>query len=396
MKKLLIYTAFLMTVIFVGCSDDAKLMISANPVAPVLSAPSQSTTAYVKDSAAYVLSMDSTGLAETFKVSAADYGVSAPVTYSLQIDKTGNNFANAQTLTSSSTTSLAVTVVQLYNAMTGATALNLPTNVKASIDVRVMATIGASLQPAYSNVKTIIVNPLPSLKPYYSVTPKPYYIVGLADGTWNNSPAGLGVSLIPLGLASGKAYLSSGAGTFTYTGYIKASQSFKIIRDLGGWDEQWGNDGGEGINSPRRKSGGSDPSNFKVPANGYYTITLNSIANTCTIVAANITPTAYTSIDMPGGQNGWTISDYMTPVSTTNNHDWYKTITFSGSGEVKFRANADPNWSVNWGTQSASNADPLYFPCGIGKFGGGNIGYQSGTYVVMFNDISGTYYFVKK
>jgi hypothetical protein len=398
MKNLLILLSFVVAILLVACSDDTKTMILENAVAPVLNAPSKATTAYNKDSVAYVLNLDSAGLAETFTAKGADYGVKTAVTYTLQIDKTGNNFANAQVITSVTTSdnpSIPVTVATLYNIVTNAT-LNAPTGRQTSFDLRLMATIGATQQQLTSNTITIKIDPILSLKPYTSVTPKQYYIVGLADGTWNNSVAGLGISLIPLGLASGKAYLSSGAGTFTYTGYIKASQSFKIIRDLGGWDEQWGNDGGEGINSPKRKNGGPDPSNFKVPVNGYYTITLNSIANTCTIAAANITPTAYTSIDMPGGQNGWTIKDYMTPVSATNNHDWYITLTFTGTGEVKFRANADPNWTVNWGTQSAINSDPLYYPCGIGKFGGGNIGYQSGTYVVMFNDISGTYYFVKK
>jgi hypothetical protein len=398
MKQLLILFSFVAAIVLVACNDDAKTMILANPTAPVLNAPSHATTAYVKDSTAYVLNLDSTGLAETFTATAANYGVDVNVTYTLQIDKTGSNFAHVQNVTnvtSSTNPSIAVPVTTLYNVITNAT-LNAPTGRQTSFDLRLMATIGVSQQTVYSNVITIKIDPILSLKPYTSVTPKPYYIVGLADGTWNNSTSGLGVSLIPLGLVPGKAYLSSGAGTFIYTGYIKASQSFKLIRDVGGWDEQWGNNGSDGINSPKRKNGGPDPNNFKVPADGYYTITLNSIANTCTIVAATVTPTSYTSIDMPGAQNGWTISDYMTAVQPVNNHDWYKIITFSGTGEVKFRANADPAWTVNWGSPSATNGDPLYFPNGIGKQGGGNIGFQAGTYVVMFNDISGNYYFVKK
>lgn len=386
MKKILIYTAFLMAVIFVGCSDDAKLMISANPVAPVLSAPSQSTTAYVKDSTAYILSMDSTGLAETFKVSAADYGVSAPITYSLQIDKTGNNFANAQTITSSSTTSLAVTVVQLYNALTGATALNLPTNVKASIDVRVMATIGASLQPVYSNVKTIIVKPLPSLKPYTDVTPNLWYIIGLGDGKWTYSASGIGVSMFPLSLVSGKAYSSAGDGTFTYTGYFQASKGFKIVSgktaDMGSWNVQWGNSGGSGINSPIKNS--SSSSDFKVPSDGYYTITLNSLANTLSIVATpsgSIPTSSFASMNLKGDWNSWG-SNLMTAFGSTNNHQWYTSVTITGTGGLKF--NSGGTW---WGGTA--------FPLGLGSTTLGNISYSAGTYTVCFNDIDGCYYFIK-
>lgn len=373
-----------MAILLVACNDDAKLMISANPTAPVLNAPSQLTTAYRKDSVAYVLNMDSTGLADTFTCSAADYGSSSPtITYSFQIDKTGSNFANVQTVTTSTTTSLAVSVIQLYNALTGATALNCPVGVKASFDIRIMATIGAGLQPIYSNVRTIKVNPLPSLKPYSSVTPKPYYIIGLGDGGWNNSTAGLGVSMYPMSVVTGNSYNSSGAGTFKYTGYFKASRAFKLIRDIGSWTEQWGMTSGVLVHN-------NPADNITVAADGYYTITLNSITNVCTIVAATAPSSSYASMGLIGEMNGWGGDIAMSPSETTNNHYWYATYTFTssftppvGNGGCKMRANAA--WTANWGAGT--------FPVGLGTNGGTNIPFVAGSYKVLFNDIDGCFYF---
>jgi len=79
-----------------------------------------------------------------------------------------------------------------------------------------------------------------SILPYTAVTPRPYYIIGMANGGWNNSVSGLGVSIYPMSVVPGDKYNLAGDGEFTFTGYFWASRGFKLIRDLGNWDEQWG------------------------------------------------------------------------------------------------------------------------------------------------------------
>ena len=228
--------------------------------------------------------------------------------------------------------------------------------------------------------------PVP-LKAYTAITPRPWYIVGLG-GHWDNKIAGLGSSLIPLDVVTGSNYNDTGDGKFTYTGYFKASDGFKILRNIGDWDNDiWGMNG-----STYTHNGGG---NISVAADGYYTVTLNSITNVLTIKPATVTPTTYASIDMPGGYNGWSISNYMT-LNTTTNHTWYYTLTLTAESQLKFRANADPNWTVNWGPASSADGDPLYSFTGVGALGGKNIIKGIGTYVVMFNDISGGYYFIKQ
>ena len=161
-----------------------------------------------------------------------------------------------------------------------------------------------TVKPLYSNVIKIKVQPyIEPLMPYNEITPVPYYIVGLGDGAWNNSTAGLGKSLIPLSVVAGNKYNAQGAGEYSFTGYFQASRTFKLIRDIGSWTEQWGNKGGDGINNLISKAiAGEEPSNIKVPTDGYYTITLNSINNTLKVEASTATiPANLASMGMIGG-----------------------------------------------------------------------------------------------
>lgn len=397
MKKIRIFLPLLAMVLLAACNNDPKMMILPSPVAPVLNAPSHATTAYNADSSAYVLNLDSTGVAETFIGTAAEYGQATRITYSLQIDKSGGNFANAITLATSTSDTISVTVPQLYLAVTG-DVLNAPIGVQSSYDVRVMTTIGSNLIPTYSNTVTLKINPLPAVYPYTLISKvNLWYIIGLADGNWNYSNSGIGSSMIPLSLVEGKNYTKAGDGTFTYTGYFQSSRGFKIVsgaaNDMGTWNNQWGSSDG-GLTPVYRDSGSK---NFFVPSDGYYTITLNSLKNTLSIVPAASAPSnSFSSMGMIGEFNSWATDVNMTasdPSLGTNNHVWYTTYTFTtdftppvGSGGCKFRA--DGGWNSNWGAGT--------WPFGLGTNGGTNIPFMAGTYKVVFNDVDGCFYYISQ
>ena len=220
------------------------------------------------------------------------------------------------------------------------------------------------------------------LKPFYEVTPKPYYIIGMANGGWNNSFGGLGESVFPLGLVEGDKYTVNGDGTFVYTGYFWADRGFKIIAELGNWDEQWGSKDGVLVHND------SGSGNINVAADGYYTVTLDSENNTLTIVPANITPVNYTEkgIGLIGNFTDWGSDITMHPVETSNNHMWYASYTFEAGAEGKFREAG--NWDINWGGKT--------FPYGIGTQDGDNLKIEAGTYTIFLNDITGTYYFFQE
>jgi len=227
-----------------------------------------------------------------------------------------------------------------------------------------------------------------AVNPYNAVTLRPWYLVGeaIGNGSWNNSTSGLGAALYPLSVVPGNKYNSAGDGEYSYTGYLVAGKGFKILRNVGDWNNDlWGMNGSTYVHN-----GGG---NISVATSGYYTITLNSILNTLTIVPATAPATSYTSLGLIGEFNGWASDVLMTPGQATNNHIWYTTITFAsdftppvGNGGLKFRGNSD--WGFNWGAG--------YFPVGLGVNNGTNIPFKAGTYVVIFNDISGCYYFMKQ
>lgn len=216
--------------------------------------------------------------------------------------------------------------------------------------------------------------PIP-LKVFSAVTLRPWYIVGVG-GNWTNSIAGLGSSLIPLSVVTGSNYNDTGDGKYTYTGYFKTTDGFKILRNIGDWNNDiWGMTGSTYV----RNSGG----NISLTADGYYTINLNSITNTLTIVPATAPTASYTTIGLIGGFNSWGGDVIMTPTLTSNNHIWYTTQTFATDGGCKFRANGA--WTTSWGGDS--------FPVGMS---GGDIPAKAGTYTVLFNDIDGCFYFIKQ
>ncbi|MBP1677965.1 MAG: hypothetical protein H6Q20_2524 [Bacteroidetes bacterium] len=317
-----------------------------------------------------------------------DYGFTAAVTYTTQVCANStfapNTFESLATTVNGekvgiNTKELNKAIIKLFDKTVVARTLYF--RLKAVVSDATPSPLNDTLtvKPLYSNVISLKVMPYEfPLFPYNEITPTPYYIIGLGDGKWTNSTAGLGVSLTPLGVVAGKKYDLNGNGEFVYTGYFQASRGFKLIRDISSWAEQWGMKDGKYTHNT-----GDD---IKVPADGFYKITLNSIDNTLTIVPAAITPASFTKIGLIGAFNSWASDEVLTATESVKNHTWYTTYKFTSDSECKFRANG--GWDTNWGFST--------FPFGVGTPGGANIPAKAGTYVVVFNDIDATYTFIKK
>jgi hypothetical protein len=331
-----------------------------------------------------------------------DYGFTAAVTYTSQVSFS-NTFAEGtyQNLpTTVNGEKVGMNTKEMDKAMIALYGGSLPNPiVDKDVYIRLKAVISNAktsqisdsliVKPLYSNVIKLRITPyvLP-LFPYTEVTPRLWFIVGLGDGKWTNSPAGLGMSLIPLSISGGKKYNLSGDGEFIYTGYFQASRGFKLIRDYtsSSWSESWGMTGNSYVHN------GGD--NITVPSDGYYKITLNTIDNTLTIIKTTNPTASYNSIGLIGAFNSWGADVALSPTETSNNHVWYTTYTFTADSQCKLRANAD--WASNWGTPAANDGDPLYSQMGIASMGGKNMVETAGTYTIILNDIDGVYYFIKK
>ncbi len=319
------------------------------------------------------------------------YGFTAAVTYSTQVCGDAN-FAAGTFLTLPTTVNgekVGVNVKEMNKAIISlfgklpnpVVTKNVYVRLKAYITDASYSTTKDSLivKPLYSNVVKLSITPYEfPLFPYTdaSITLRPWYIIGLG-GKWDNNKAGLGASLIPLNPVAGNKYDLNGDGEYTYTGYFSATTNFKLIRDVEAWSPSWAMTGGV------LKLNGAD--NITVPASGYYTISLNSIDNTMTMVATTAPTKTYASMGLIGGFNGWGSDLAMTANPNTGSHVWYTTYTFGTADGCKFRANG--NWDVNWGAK--------LFPYGIATFGGSDIPQTAGKYTAILNDIDGCYYFIK-
>lgn len=168
--------------------------------------------------------------------------------------------------------------------------------------------------------------------------------------------------------------------SYTYTGYFKAG-GFKLIKEKGSWNDQYGAGSTAGSLSTDGGSG-----NINVTTAGYYKLTINTGSLTYTLEPVTPSSTTYPTVGIIGDAtpNSWNSSTAMTK-SAFDPHVWYITNVTLTAGELKFRANN--SWDVNWGSADAD--------FGTATLGGANIPVTAGTYNIYFNDYSGDYVLIK-
>ena len=355
MKKILItILPFLVILLLAACNGDEKLKVLDNPTVPVLNTPSKATTAYSTSKGAYVLLKDSAAnTAETFTGTAANFGVDAPVTYTLQIDKNGSSFANVQsvssvTVSSGVNPSIPVTVTQLNTPIASEGVLNCTPGVSTAIDVRLKATIGT--MSLYSNTVTINVIPYPTYGLLY--VPGDYQSTYPGASGW--SPSNV------------YTILYSSANNEKYEGYLDmanggAAANFKFTEYPDWSHTNWG----VGASSGTLSSSGGNIS----LASGYYKFYVDISAGTYTATAI----TKWGVIGSFADSNSWSNDVLMTFNSTTKL--WTATVTFAAGDSFKIRANGA--WDIAFGYDSSS-----------GKYttSGGNVTVSTaGTYTVTLD-----------
>lgn len=251
-----------------------------------------------------------------------------------------------------------------------------------------------STEKVYSNIVKM------SYVPYYvrleSAEPVTWYLIGncFGEGSWGGD---LITGMLPLYLTGDSYNEDTGYGIVSWTGYI--SDSFKLRGSL---EDNWATQIGQGDAFGEFKINDGGSGNIS-PTPGYYTITLDTKqvamgeTSGITIESAEAA-TAYTEFYLNGSFNSWGDGQAMTPVNTVagmENHDWYTNIHLPAGSEVKFQTN---NWAVEIGSkydQTPSCSSGYY---GVGaKSGGWNIYITAeADYLVIVNDISGAFRFIKQ
>lgn len=395
----------LILALFSSCSDDTK-----NPV--INPAAENGSLTYVLNKTRYndwiyVLEKENEGSdMDALLTSQPDYGFTAAVTYFVQVSFNEEMSERVELPSPVQGERVNINVKEMNKAMFDLYGGDMPNpSVVKDVYVRLKAIVSnatktpfakePTVKPLYSNTIKLKILPyyIENAKPYFEVPLlKPYFIVGYMG--WNNSVEGLGSHVIPMSVVEGDAYNAEGEGKYRYTGFFEAGRGFKVIGVVGSWNEQWGNGGGDGIDNPVHNDGGS--SNFAMPEEGYYTVLLNTITHEISFEKKEIEPKVYDNMGLVGEMTGWGESAdiALKPYQDKNNHVWYAEYTFASDSQCKFRYNSD--WGTNWGTASDKDGDPAYSSAGLGIPGGKNLIQKAGTYTIFFNDIDGSYMFIKK
>ncbi len=278
-----------------------------------------------------------------------DFGTPTEITYTVEVDRAGDNFDTPIALTSTSNTYATVTVEALNNAASDA---GLEPFEQGGLEVRIKAAVAAA-DPVYSTSIAYLVTT------YSTDLPKLYLPGSYQDESgygsdWTHATA---------------ATLAAAAfGQTDYEGYVyiandlTGSDGFKFT-DAPNWDN--GIYGDDGTFSGLLASPGD---NVLINA-GYYRMNVDTDALTY-----SATPTQWGIVGAatPGG---WDLSTALTYNPTDK--VWEGDVTMT-AGEFKFRANNA--WDINLGADG--NAD------GSMDYGGGNLSTPAGGSFHVVLDLS--------
>ena len=245
----------------------------------------------------------------------------------------------------------------------------------------------------YSNVITLMT------APYYVVLkpadPEIWWLIGadIADGSWGGD---YGKCVIPMQTIEGAEYDKAGQGIIQWIGYLGGG-GFKV---RGSMSDSWATQIGQNDGGFVKNDGGSG--NITVAEAGLYKITLNTadlakVADKDNTTALTIekydgSAPVYSGMAISGSFNGWSDTP-MTPCSAGwENHDWYITFDFAAGDEVKIKQ-AD-SWDFNKGGTFVDYSEGMYV---YGVSNGANLKIaEAGTYMILFNDITGYIRFIKQ
>jgi starch-binding outer membrane protein SusE/F len=307
------------------------------------------------------LVLDKTKLNDTTKVinftfTKPDFGYSAAVTNTLQIDISGDNWVHPASATLGVKTLSQGYSTGDFNALL--LKLNLVGGVTSQVQVRVQHTLSADVAPVYSNVLSLTVTPF-NLSSWL-------YVVGQFNGYSATAPDSL----------------LSATGNGIYTGIINfpVGQPRFLILPAKSYDNKYATNAspvtsGTSVTYPvvYVASGGSDL--YSLDAGGQEIITLNTNTNTITITPANYYSVIGTVT--PGGDFS---SDVDLKFVNSTNQDWEAVIPMTyGTFPGGFKIRQDHDWQDSWGTIASPDGISLT------DASGGNIPVpSSGNYKVTF------------
>lgn len=246
----------------------------------------------------------------------------------------------------------------------------------------------------YSNVVTL--NTVPYYMELKPADPEIWWLIGadIADGTWGGD---IGKCVIPMQTINGVEYDNkTGQGEIQWIGYLDG-KGFKL---RGALDDNWAAQIGQNDGGFVKNDGGSG--NITVSEPGIYKVTLNTVELANTDDGANTTalkiekydgtPAVFSDMAIAGTFNEWGDTPMTACSSGWENHDWYISQTFAAGDKVKVKQAG--SWDFNKGGSFVNYSKGMYV---YGESNGADLVVEeAGTYMIIFNDITGYIRFIKQ
>ena len=332
MKKLTIIILIIGLAGFYSCKkDETKATMKAGVAAVLNLSPGTITLLKVNQDELIV-----------YNWTAADYGVQVVRSYSLQVDRQGNNFKDAVTIGSANSVNTVSVLTSSLNAALLGMEADPAVPDPLQVEFRVQTVV-----PVYGKDTTFSNVVAQTITPYYVLVTYPLLGVPGSYQGWNPADS----STVITSLKSNGKY--EGYANFPDTG-----TQFKFTQGPS-WDVNWGDDGADGTLNP----GGA---NIVAKEAGYYKLNVDLPGLTYTKLK---TTWALIGDATPGGWDNDTPMTY----DATNNV-WTVTVALTAAS-IKFRANG--NWDLNYGDTGGN---------GSLDQGGDNIAVPiAGNYIVELN-----------
>lgn len=285
---------------------------------------------------------------ETIRWTKPDFGFPAAVSYTVEIDRSGANFANAYALATTDTVTANMTIGELNEALLE---MGLTPEEAATLQLRVKSSINSKVPPVYSTPVNVTITP-------YSTVFPPIYIVGDAQG-WN--------------LANTLELQSIAPGKYEAIGTFQNNGKFRFFATPA-WDaQQWGWSFFSGGTVATDLSSGNDgDSNFLFGgASGYYKITV-SLKDKTIALEASSAPTLF----IIGDAQSWDLNKAL-ELHSLGNGQFEVVGQFQMNG--KFRFFVSPGWTAEQYRFSSFNGGTVDSDLGDGADGDSNFLFKSAT-----------------
>lgn len=304
--------------------------------------------------------LDKTKLNDTTKIinfsfSKANYGYTAAVTTTLQIDLASDNWAKPMSTTLGASATSQGYSTSAFNALL--LKLNLPAGVASQVQARLMQSVSTNINPVYSNTLALTVTP-------FNLTSW-LYVVGAFDG-WPPLPA------------KGTDSLISVTGNGVYVGIINftaGNNQFLILPQSNNYNNKYATNDPQGSTSSTVTQNAAN--NLYAPSTaGQYMVTFNSNNGTISFATVN-----YYSV-IGNAAKGWDPGDDVDlKYVNDGNQTWVATLPLSQqdapNNGYKIRKNHD--WGTAYGTIATPDGKSLTSASGV------NIGVAAaGTYTITF------------